>query len=134
LLPSFNDAGYLPSGIHLCEIDELVERFGSGSPEREVATEELLDFLNWARSAGISRVIVNGSYVTAKQAPNDIDVVVLPGEEYPRNEARLYDQETHWPFLQVFVAIDRVDLEDWALNDFGTDRQLREKGVVEVKL
>ena len=134
MLPPFDRFGYLPRGIHSCDEQELVARFGSGSSEREVETQELLSFVAWARSAGIRRVIVNGSYATAKVAPNDVDVVILPGDGYPRGEKAWHEQTTQWPFLQVFVAVDESDLEDWSLQDFGTDRKQRAKGVVEVIL
>ena len=107
-------------------------RFGSGSPEREVETQELLDFVAWARRAGIRRIVVNGSYVSAKAAPNDVDIVVLPGAEYPCSEIAFSEQEARWPFLQIFIAVDDSDLENWSLQDFGTDRNRRLKGVVEV--
>jgi hypothetical protein len=134
LLPPFNEFGHLPHGIHTCDIEELVARFGSGSPERVVETQELLEFLVWARKAGVRRVIINGSYATAKSAPNDVDIVVLPGTDYPRSEQACDQQQTRWPFLQVLVATDEVDLEEWSMVDFGTDRNQREKGVVEVIL
>jgi hypothetical protein len=134
LLPSFDEFGYLPPGIHPCGMEELAARFGSGSPEREVETQELVDFVAWARQAGIARVIVNGSYVTSKAAPNDIDIVALPGAEYPRGELSCSQQEARWPFLQIFIAVDASDLEEWSLHDVGTDRNRRAKGVVEVLL
>jgi hypothetical protein len=134
LLPPLDKFGYLPPGIHPCDIEELMARFGVGSPEREVESQELLDFLAWARRADIQRVIVNGSYVSAKTAPNDVDVVVLPGAEYPRGELACSEQEARWPFLQILIAVDDSDLEEWSLHDFGTDRNRRSKGVVEVLL
>jgi hypothetical protein len=134
LLPSFNELGYLPGGIHLCELEEVIERFGVGSPEREVETQELIDFVAWARRAGIERLIVNGSFVTAKIAPNDVDMVVLPGVNYPARELPYSQQEARWPFLQIFIAIDDADLNSWSLRDFGTDRNRMVKGVVEIKL
>jgi len=134
LLPLLDEFGYLPPGIHQCTVEELIARFGSGSPEREVETQELLDFMAWARRAGIMRIIVNGSYVTAKAAPNNVDVVALPGAGYPRGELACSEQEARWPFLQVFIAVDDSDLVEWSLQDFGTDRNHRVKGVVEVLL
>jgi hypothetical protein len=134
LLPSFNELGYLPGGIHPCDLEEVIARFGIGSPEREVETQELVDFVAWARRAGIERLIVNGSFVTAKIAPNDIDIVVLPGVDYPMDELPYSQQEARWPFLQIFVAFDEADLNSWSLRDFGTDRNRIVKGVVEVKL
>jgi hypothetical protein len=79
LLPEFNEFGYLPFGNHISSLEELITRFGGGSPEREVETQELCELMQWARNAGIQRLIVNGSYVTAKVAPNDVDIVALPG-------------------------------------------------------
>jgi hypothetical protein len=112
VLPSLDEFGYLPAGIHPSEVAELVDRFGKGSPEREVETQELLDFMVWARKAGMVRVVVNGSYVTGKNAPNDVDIVALPGDDYPRGELSYSKQEARWPFLQVFIAVDDSDLEN----------------------
>ena len=39
-----------------------------------------------------------------------------------------------WPFLQILIAADGADLERWATDDFGSDREGRGKGVVEVIL
>jgi hypothetical protein len=133
LLP-FDEYGYLPVGIHVSTIDQLVGRFGAGSPEREVEAAELLRFVEWARHAGVRRLLVNGSFVTAVAAPNDVDLVILPGTDYPRNQAALGAEELLWPFLRVFVAADDADLQTWATSDFGTDRESRPKGVVEVIL
>ncbi|MBC8873323.1 MAG: hypothetical protein H8E44_28130 [Planctomycetes bacterium] len=134
MLPQFDENGYLPPGIHRCEVDEIVKRFGTGSPEREVETQELLDFIEWARRAGIRRLVINGSFATGKAAPNDVDIVVLPGADYPRGENACTEEESRWPFLQIVVAVDDDDLQTWALEDFGTDRTQLKKGVVEVSL
>jgi hypothetical protein len=72
--------------------------------------------------------------VTSTIAPNDVDIVLLPGDEYPRGEIPCSEQESNWPFLQIVVAVDENDFQAWALKDFGTDRQLVEKGVIEVML
>ena len=134
MLPAFDNEGNLPLGIHPCRLAELAERFGKGSPEREVEVQELERFLEWAKRAGVRRVIINGSFVTAKPAPNDVDVVILPGPGYPGDQATADEANTVWPFLQVLVAADEADLENWATSDFGTDRDGRPKGVVEVIL
>jgi hypothetical protein len=113
VLPPFGNYGYLPPGIHRSGVDEFIARFGNGSAEREVEIQELLDFFAWARQAGIERIVVNGSFVTAKIAPNDVDIVILPGRDYPRQELPFSGQEARWPFLQVVVAVDESDLEEW---------------------
>jgi hypothetical protein len=84
-------------------------------------------------ASAIGRIIVNGSFVTAKSAPNDVDVVLLPGADYPRGEEPIdVKRKRLWPFLQIFIAAEEEDLEAWATQDFGTDRLQRPKGVVEV--
>jgi hypothetical protein len=134
MLPPFDVNGNLPAGIHRCTIDELRARFGSGSEERVTEISELLQFIEAARRAGVRRLLVNGSFVTAKPAPNDVDVVVLPGPGYPRQGPKLESDELVWPFLQIIVAADDADFEAWATQQFATDRKTRPKGVVEVIL
>lgn len=134
MIPPFDDFGNLPHGIYRCSVEEIVERFGTGSPEREVQTEELLELIAWAKKAAVKRLIVNGSYATNKVAPNDVDVIILPGPGYPADEQSIGDENVTWPFLQVIVAADDNDFDRWALEDFGTDRNLYEKGVLEIIL
>lgn len=134
MIPPCDENGNLPTGIHLDTIDALVARFGSGSEERIAEASELLLFVEAARLAGVRRLMVNGSFVTGKAAPNDVDVVILPGPEYPRGTKELDADELIWPFLQIIVAADDEDFEAWGLRQFATDRQGRSKGVVEVML
>ena len=44
MLPPFDEHGNLPPGIHRCTIEELIQHFGTGSVEREVEIQELLEF------------------------------------------------------------------------------------------
>src|SRR5437879_84955 len=134
MLPPFDDFGNLPAGIHSCSVAELVARFGSGSEERQAEVGELVHFIAAAQSAGVRRLMVNGSFVTGKLAPNDVDVVFLPGPDYPRDSQKLDADELVWPFLQIIVAADDADFEAWATRQFGTDKRKRPKGVVEVLL
>jgi hypothetical protein len=78
---------------HLCSVAELIDRFGTGSEEREAEINEPVQFIEAARNAGVRRPLVNGSFVTGKLAPNDVDVVFLPGPDYPRAGPGLDDEE-----------------------------------------
>lgn len=130
MLPDFDEFGNLPPGIYRCTPEEVLQRFGQGSPEREVETKELVRFIQWAIEKGVRRLMVNGSYITNKKAPNDVDIVILPGENFSLPD----NQEVLWPFLHVLVAADEADLRRWVDEDFGTDRAHRRKGIVEVIL
>jgi hypothetical protein len=134
MLPPFDDFGNLPPGIHVCSAAELATRFGKGSDERETEILEVLRFIEAAKNAGVRRVMANGSFVTGKLSPNDVDIVFLPGPGYPGQGRRLDSDELVRPFLQILVAADDADFEPWAARQFATDRNQRRKGVVEVLL
>ncbi|HXG09656.1 MAG TPA: hypothetical protein VNK04_07695 [Gemmataceae bacterium] len=134
MLPDFDENGNLPPGIHPCTLEEVVARFGFGSAERQTETAELQEFVRWAREAGVSRLIVDGSYVTTKRAPNDVDLVILPGSDYPRQQQPALVSSQQWPFLHIQVALDEADLQQWVTIDFGTDRNQNPRGVVEILL
>ncbi len=134
MLPPFDESGNLPGGIHPASIEEIVSRFAHGSPEREVEARKLVQLIALARRNRVRRLIINGSFVTNKRDPNDVDVVLLPPAEHWQQETEFEREASVWPFLQVLFAADEADLERWARDDFGTDREGREKGVVEVIL
>ena len=133
MLPPFDEFGNLPRGIHPASVEEIVDRFGHGSPEREVEIRELVELIAWAKQYGVRRLVINGSFVTDKRDPNDVDVILLPPQDEKRQEM-IFTEERTWPFLQVLIAADDDDLGRWAVDDFGTDRNGCPKGVVEVIL
>jgi predicted nucleotidyltransferase len=100
-IPDLNEHGLLPPGLHDCTFSQLREKFGqdqwmSGEPEsaREVLCQQrsrlcgrLAAYLEELRRIGLGVVVlVDGSFVTAKPDPNDIDlVIVLPaGHDFTR--------------------------------------------------
>jgi hypothetical protein len=134
MIPDFDPQGNLPPGIHVCTLDEVVARCGQGSPERQVETTELIQFVQWARQAGVKRLLVDGSYITDKVSPNDADLVVLPGPGYPLQGGSITTSVAQWPFLHIMIAVDESDLQQWAVVDFGTDRMGNPRGILEIQL
>ena len=134
MLPDFDAHGYLPPGIHRCNLAGVIARFERGSSERQVETSELLAFVAWARQAGVQRLVIDGSYVMSKIAPNDVDVVILPDPDYPREARAARQGIVPWPFVHVIIATDEADFERWASADFGLDRSGIPRGVVEIEL
>jgi hypothetical protein len=99
-LPSSNELGDLPPGVHRTAIEALVERFGQGSEQRRLVTRRLLHILGMAqRTDHLSRLIVFGSYVTDKLNPNDVDVILVMDDEFrlehcPIEAKGLFDHAT----------------------------------------
>lgn len=78
MLPEFNSDGNLPEGLHRTTEKELFERFATGSARRQWLGERLRDLLDFAKSTGeLSRLFLWGSFVTSKEIPHDLDVLLV---------------------------------------------------------
>ena len=76
--PPFIASGDLPPSVHRATLSETLERFGRGSPQRMQVGRRLERIYNVARATRhLARCVVLGSFVTAKPAPNDVDVFLL---------------------------------------------------------
>lgn len=74
----------LPEGVHDCTIDEVAAVFGrfQRSARRMDLTEKLRQYLGEAARAGVKAVVIDGSYATAKDEPDDIDLIVILPEDW----------------------------------------------------
>ena len=73
MIPSFEPSGDLPPGIHRATWQEFVDRFGWTAHRRRLLAGLQLG-LSSLRAAGCVTAYVDGSFVTAKEVPNDFDV------------------------------------------------------------
>src|SRR5271157_3890030 len=77
-LPAFNTEGDLPPGVYCATLAEVLERFGQGSLQRCAVSDRLNRLYQLASSTErLARFIVFGSFITAKEEPNDVDVMLL---------------------------------------------------------
>ncbi len=142
MIPDFRDDGYLPEGLHLASEVDATFRFGTATRQRQRLALRLRRWLELARVIDAKRFFVDGSFVTSKPDPDDVDAVVwLPddfAERLERGDLEAVELDsmlvTRRP-EELFAAEDRRDWEDW-LEFFGRTREAdnRRKGVVEIKL
>jgi hypothetical protein len=86
-LPDFNDAGDLPPGVHRATLDEVLKRFGQGTPQRQAVTARLLEIYRLAGATSkVTRFVIFGSYITDKPAPNDVDVILVMRDDFREPE------------------------------------------------
>ena len=89
-LPEFDKQGDLPEGG--ATLNEVLARFGHGTPQRQNVTARLNRVLEVARGTGkLERCIIFGSYITAKPEPNDIDILLVMRDEFEEQD---YDPDT----------------------------------------
>lgn len=87
-LPEYNDNGDLPPGVHPVTMDEAVARFGDSTNARRQCTRNLKHIYELAKSTGeLKRLVVFGSYVTDKAAPNDVDIILVMGDAFHPEDA-----------------------------------------------
>jgi hypothetical protein len=130
-IPKLNEHGLLAVGIHDCTFAEIQAEFGQDQwiedqqsesrrevlcPQRSRLCSRFRDYLTrlGGLSFAVEEVVINGSFVTAKPDPNDIDmIVVLPaGHDFSRDlPAAEYNllsrrrlREAGYPFDVLVVA------------------------------
>ncbi|MCG8584963.1 MAG: hypothetical protein MI757_09655 [Pirellulales bacterium] len=142
MIPDFRDDGYLPEGLHVATEAEITFRFGTDTRRRKRLTLRLRRWIELSRAVLAKRLFVDGSFVTAKPEPNDVDAVVWLPDDFAQRvsngQAEAIELEsmllTRHP-EEIFAAEDRRDWDDW-LQFFSRTREAdgRRKGVVEIKL
>jgi len=131
MIPEFNEDGYLPPGIHPASLEEIAARFGQESELRQIQLQSLRWLVDLARRAGVQRLVVNGSFVTDKLEPNDVDCVLLIGPGFPRDAAAEAELLGGLPFINVEL-VDVEGFRQFTERTFATDRNLIPKGMLEV--
>lgn len=141
LIPPFLPTGFLPEGMHEAFEGEVMDRFAAGSVERKRLGRQISRWMRLCRSSGALRFCLNGSFVTAKESPNDADAVVLLGTDFADRVARgnldaieLSEILGMRPTEHLFAAEDRRDWDDWIHFFSRTSDPATRKGLVEVVL
>ena len=89
-IPTLNADGLLPAGLHDCSLVELQARFGNfqGTDRRPRLLDRLRELVVALQRSGLfEALLVDGSFVTDKAAPNDVDLIAVlrPGHDFERD-------------------------------------------------
>ena len=141
-LPAFNQEGDLPPGVYRATLAEVLQRFGSGSVQRRAVADRLNRLYQLAVSTGqLARIVVFGSFVTAKHEPNDVDIVLLMEDTFDlaavTGEAALVFQHLEaaahfgasvfWTRRSGAIGGEQAMIEYWQIRRDGGQR-----GIVEI--
>jgi hypothetical protein len=110
---------------------EIAARFGREPELRQAQMESVRWLVDLARRAGVRRIVVNGSFVTDKLEPNDVDCVLLIGPDFPHDAAAEAELLAGLPFINMEL-VDPEAFRQFTERTFATDRNLVPKGMVEV--
>ena len=79
-IPPLNADGLLPPGVHPATADEIRQQFGGfqGNDQRPRQFVRLTELAAAMQRSGLfESLLIDGSFVTAKPNPNDIDLILV---------------------------------------------------------
>jgi hypothetical protein len=144
VLPDLTSDGELPPGVHVATWHEFESRFAGPSPRRQWLARRLRALVDLAvTTAKLRRVFVWGSFVTAKPAPRDLDILLIMGENFevdrivgPAQDVfdsmrakLLFESDVFWARASIGDEV----LGLW-LDTYQTSRSFRKRGIVELEL
>ncbi len=142
-IPDFTESGDLPEGVHQASLQEVFDRFGQTSFQRQAVTKCLALIYELAhRTGNLERFVIYGSYVTDKPSPNDVDIFLVMDDDFRVN--RLDDQSkilfdhmrSHNEYgASIFwVRADAILLEsvDEMIGYWQTTRNHSKRGIIEI--
>lgn len=141
-IPAFRSDGYLPEGMYLASEAEVTFRFGTENRRRRQLIIRVRRWIELARLIKASRLFIDGSFVTAKSRPNDVDAVVLLPSNFEWQVAANSDAAAEFEQMlltrrpeEIFAAEDETDWLEW-VEFFSRTREEdgRRKGLVEIQL
>jgi hypothetical protein len=142
MLSAFNQDGNFPEGIHVATEDEVCARFAPPSARRQWLGEQLRKLLALAKSTGQrARVFLWGSFVTNKEIPNDLDVLLVMDtgfavEGVPAQAQVVFDHvqarlRFHADIFWTKASLDPPVRHLW-LDTYQTGKEFTRRGIVEV--
>lgn len=141
MIPNFAQNGNLPSGVHSAIWQEVVERFGFNA-HRQYLLTGLKNALQSLKNAGCKVVYLNGSFVTAKEIPNDFDCCWEPDGVDPLlldpvllifNNRRAAQKAKYYG--ELFISTNQGRAGKTFLEFFQQDKNTGEpKGIVAINL
>src|SRR5712692_6174285 len=89
-LPATLPNGFLPPGVHAAPLNDIVDRFGTTTPRRQVLAERLEALLRVAQATEkLQRMFLWGSFISDAPFPRDLDVFLLMQAGFDREFANL---------------------------------------------
>jgi hypothetical protein len=128
--------------LYVASEADVTFRFGTSGARRRRLALRLRRWIESTGQIGAWRLLVDGSFVTAKEEPNDIDAVILLPPDFERQIAEELQPALELEQMlltrrpeEIFAAEDEADWNEW-VEFFSRTREAdgRRKGLVEIRL
>ncbi len=138
-IPFFNETGELPDGEYDVSLDAIENRFGCANEQRRLLMQGLRAAAVNLSKANVRKLWIDGSFVTNKEHPNDIDGVWETNDQidltvlvpvFLGNRAAMKDQYGLDFFPDVIEAGSGLPFPTF----FRTNRDQEPKGILVVRL
>ena len=139
MIPNLNKYGLLPKGIHKATIEEIEHKFGSSSAKRKelfIGFQKLIQLL-YKHKRSIKSFLLDGSFVTSKESPGDIDCIMSIENNFRFTPEIVEELSNSKRFYNIHLFIfeeKNTQRHRDMLNFFSKDKDLKPKGIIEVIL
>jgi hypothetical protein len=144
MIPEFNKDGNLPEGIYFVGEAEFFKRFCSISARRKWLGARFEELSAMIKSTGqLDRLFVWGSFVSDKESPNDIDMLLLMKrtfdlEKVSEGNKVIFDHVAARIRFHMDIFWSKTDLGEEALHlwleTYQITKDYKQRGIVEVEL
>ncbi len=144
MIPEFEKSGNLPNGVHKTTLGEIKRTLGTSSTRRKWLFGNLEKIIELAKSTEkLERVIIWGSFVSGKEFPQDIDLLLIMKDDFVMDKVgheakKVFDYaESRIMFnADIFWAKSSIGDENISLwlETYQMTRDFKTRGIVEVIL
>lgn len=132
MIPPLRSDGTLPPGTHAASLDELLATYSARNPQRQMLNDSLAEVVAqlWRLDPNLL-ILVDGSYVTGKAEPNDIDLLVITATYNELSLRQYLDQVCPVEATSVHLYAE-PQLPSALVTFFTTTRLGQVKGIIQL--
>lgn len=132
MIPPLQPNGTLPPGIYSTTIAEIEAAYPPVNEQRAILNESLKQAIELLRTLDPALVIfVDGSYVTAKAEPNDVDMLIVSGRFTERHLIAYLDQVCPVEAVSLDINVEPL-MSNRIIDLFTVTRTGRAKGILQI--
>lgn len=133
MIPKRRPDGTLPPGIYRATITEILAAYLPVNQQRQILNDSLKRVVEELRKLDPSLVIfVDGSYVTQKAEPNDVDLLIVTTRFSARRIIGYLDQICPVKVVSMDITVEPA-LPNVVFDLFTETRRGRRKGIIQLQ-